>query len=178
LEGIRMVLQHGSKWPHRIKAILAAAGVLALTGPASGQEWVFGAGYADFAREASNDEAVLVLEYHNAPFYLWGDLDLGFAGVLVAHTDGVLFGGAGISGIYDLPARWFIEGSVMPGYYSRASSNNDLGSQFEIRSLLGLGYTLGSGSRVSVALTHKSNASTASENPGVNSIQLRYRRRF
>ncbi|CUH50164.1 Lipid A 3-O-deacylase (PagL) [Ruegeria atlantica] len=66
----------------------------------------------------------------------------------------------------------------MPGYFSKSEELNDLGGSFQIRSLLGVGYTLNSGNKVSVAITHKSNASTQQENPGVNSVLLRYHLAF
>ena len=62
----------------------------------------------------------------------------------------------------------------MPGYYNASNDLNDLGGDFQIRSLLGLGYNLNNGNSVSVALTHKSNASTNDENPGVNALLVRY----
>jgi lipid A 3-O-deacylase len=78
----------------------------------------------------------------------------------------------------EVPNRWFIEGSVLPGAFFEKVVENDLGSTFEIRSLLGIGYTFDSGNRLSLAVTHKSNASTASKNPGVNAVLIRFRRQF
>ncbi|MFC3118764.1 acyloxyacyl hydrolase [Jhaorihella thermophila] len=43
-----------------------------------------------------------------------------------------------------------------------------------MRSLLGLGYRFGNGSALSLAVSHKSNASTSNFNPGANSIFLRW----
>jgi lipid A 3-O-deacylase len=81
-------------------------------------------------------------------------------------------------GTYQIDDRWFLETSVVPGIFLESVSRNNLGSKFEIRSLLGIGYLLNSGNRLSIALTHKSNAGTASRNPGVNSVLIRLHREF
>jgi len=146
--------------------------------PAQAQEWVLGLGYADFSSNASSDTGLIAFELHAAPFYERGAFELGWAGALVGHSTGDVFLGAGLAGMLNLKRGWFLEGSVMPGYYHASTPQNGLGSDFEIRSLLGVGFTLNSGDRVSLAISHKSNASTSAVNPGVNSIELRLRRKF
>lgn len=142
------------------------------------QEWVLGLGYADFSNGASEDQGLIDLELHAVPFYESGRFQAGWAGAVSVHFNGDFFVGAGLAGMLTFKGGWFLEGSVMPGYYRPSTPLNDLGSDFEIRSLLGVGYTLNSGDRVSLALTHKSNAATSSVNPGVNSIELRLRKQF
>jgi len=139
---------------------------------------VWGLGYADFSSSSSIDQALVVFELHAEPFYENGRFELGLAGSVAADSTGDLFVGAGLAGLYALDRRWFIEASVLPGYFRASDPENSLGSDFEIRSLLGIGYTLGSGSSLSLAIAHISNASTSSVNPGANGIQLRWRRRF
>jgi hypothetical protein len=145
---------------------------------AQAQEWVLGLGYADFSSGTSKDTGLIAFEVHAEPFYERGAFELSLAGALVGHSSGDVFAGVGLSGLLALEGRWFIEGSVMPGYYRASTPQNGLGSDFEIRSLLGIGYTLKSGDRVSLAITHKSNAATSAVNPGVNAIELRLRRKF
>jgi hypothetical protein len=99
-------------------------------------------------------------------------------GVATIYTGGTSFIGVGLSGRWKLKRNLFIEGSVAPGYYNESGLATSLGSSFEIRSLLGLGLKLKSGDRISIAVTHKSNASTASRNPGVNSLLIRYNHAF
>ena len=67
-----------------------------------------------------------------------------------------------------------LKNSVMPGAYFESSPGNDLGSTFEIRTVLAVGKRFANGKAVSLAFSHKSNASTADENPGVNSLTLRW----
>ncbi len=161
-----------------MRYLLAIVSLIFSVSTGKAQEWVIGAGYADFSDSLATDESLVVLEYHAAPFLENGRFSLGFAGAAVAHLSGDLFVGGGLAGVYQINDRWFIEGSVLPGYFRASSPQNNLGSDFEIRSLIGFGVVLDSGSRLSIALTHKSNASTAPVNPGVNGIQIRVRHRF
>jgi lipid A 3-O-deacylase len=145
---------------------------------AQAQEWVLGLGYADFSSVTSEDQGMLDLEVHAIPFYESGRFQASWAGAVSVHFNGDFFIGAGLAGLLALKGGWFLEGSVMPGYYRPSTPLNTLGSDFEIRSLLGVGYTLKSGDRVSLAFTHKSNAATSSVNPGVNAVEVRLRKQF
>ncbi len=148
--------------------------LLVLPSATSAQEWILGAGFADFSRQGAVDGAILSLEYHHTPFYTRGRLDIGWAGAAVVHDTGDAFLGVGLTGRYALDANWFIDATVLPGVFVENEALNNLGSAFEIRSLLGIGYRFDNGAALSLALTHKSNASTAPINPGVNSILLRW----
>jgi hypothetical protein len=161
-----------------IRTILSTALFVASVTAVQAQEWVFSVGYADFSNSASIDKVVFSAEYHLAPFYTRGPFDLGFAGVLDVNMGGDIFTGAGLAGVYELNDRWYLEGSVMPGAFHESISLNDLGGTFQIRSLMGVGYTLDSGSSLSLALVHTSNASTASKNPGLNVAMVRLRHQF
>lgn len=158
--------------------ILIILSLIAGGSMAHAQEWVLGAGYADFSNSLSMDDALISFELHGEPFYETDRFELGLAGAAVGHMTGDVFVGVGLAGLFELDKHWFIEGSIMPGYYRASSPQNNLGSDFEIRSLLGIGFTFKSGDRLSLALAHISNASTSSVNPGVDSLQIRLRRRF
>jgi len=161
-----------------MRHLLILAGLALCASALQAQEWVIGAGYGDFSRITAQDGAVFSLEYHAVPFYDNGRFSLGLAGAGEVHSTGDMFVGVGLAGLYPLNGRWFIEASVLSGYYRASLRLNSLGSEFEVRSLVGIGVTLASGAQVSLAFSHKSNASTAPANPGVNSLQLRLRRRF
>lgn len=154
--------------------LLAAALAVSTYATAQAQTVVFGAGYADFSEEASKDQGLISLEYQHSPFHQAARFSAGWGGALSVDESGDTHIGAGLIGLYSLNERWFVEGSVMPGYYNAGDDKNDLGGEFQIRSLLGLGYSLNNGNRLSVAVTHKSNASTNDKNPGVNAVLLRY----
>ncbi len=154
--------------------LLIAAAAASVTTSASAQSIIFGAGYADYSDSQSEDQAIFSLEYQHKPFHQATRFSATWGAALSVDVDGDTHIGAGLIGVYAFNDRWFVEGSVMPGYYDESNALNDLGGSFQIRSLLGVGYTLNSGNKVSVAITHKSNASTQEENPGVNAVMLRY----
>lgn len=159
----------------RIMSRLKLAVLLAaLAGPAQAQSWVAGAGFSDFSDSLSEDTAILSAEYHFTPFYTRERLSAGWGAALSVFGTGDVHLGGGITGTYLLGGDWFLEGSVMPGVYVENETLNDLGSAFEIRSLIAVGHRFENGQAVSLALTHKSNASTAAENPGVNSLLVRW----
>jgi hypothetical protein len=159
---------------------LFAALVLATfsAAPAVAQEWIFGLGYSSFSRPGATDSAQLAVEYQHTPFLEKGRFTARPAGVISVQTEGDVFIGAGVAGRFSFDNNWFIETSVMPGAFFEGPDLNDLGSTFEIRSLLGVGYDFENGQAMSLAILHKSNASTADINPGVNTILLRWHRRF
>lgn len=161
-----------------MKRTFAALAVLFFATSAQAQSFVLGGGATDFNNPASEDSGIVTLEYHHNPLYQTGRFELGLAAALTVHTSGDLHAGLGVSGIYGLGERWFLEGSVLPGVYFENEDSNWIGGRFQIRSLLGVGYILGSGDRLSVGISHISNASTTDFNPGVNTVQLRWRRAF
>ncbi|WP_171235348.1 acyloxyacyl hydrolase [Ruegeria sp. HKCCA6837] len=154
--------------------LLATALTVSAYATAQAQQVIFGAGYANFSDNASEDQALFSLEYHHKPFHQATRFSVGWGTALSLHENGDFHIGLGVVGLYALNERWFVEGSVMPGYFNPSIDLNDLGGDFQIRSLLGLGYALDNGNSVSLAITHKSNASTNDDNPGVNAVLLRY----
>ncbi|WP_037255192.1 acyloxyacyl hydrolase [Roseobacter sp. SK209-2-6] len=156
------------------RLLSAAAIALATAAPAMSQEIIFGAGYSDYSLAGAEDGAVFSVEYLHSPFHEHSRFSARFGGVLELVSTGDAFVGVGLSGNLDLNNDWFVETSVMPGAYFENAPLNDLGSTFEIRSQIALGKRLRNGTALSLALSHKSNASTASLNPGVNVLSLRW----
>ncbi|MVO18600.1 acyloxyacyl hydrolase [Parasedimentitalea huanghaiensis] len=148
--------------------------LLATSNALAAQDWIVGAGFADFSNGLAQDGGVALVEYHHKPIRDSSDFLLGLGGAFTVHGTGDLHLGVGLVGQLPLSNNWFVEGSVMPGVYLERHARNDLGSAFEIRSLIALGRRFANGSGISLALTHKSNASTAVHNPGVNAFLLRW----
>ena len=157
-----------------MKFLLIFTAFLLSAATAHAQSVIFGAGYADFSDSNGEDQAIFSLEYQHNPFHQATRFSAGWGAALTVDVDSDTHIGAGLIGVYSFSDRWFAELSVLPGYYNASNDNNDLGGSFQIRSLLGVGYNLDSGNAISLAVTHKSNASTESFNPGVNALFLRY----
>lgn len=147
---------------------------LAAPMPAAAGDLVLGLGHADFKDPAT----FVVLEVHSRPHWRFAGADWSLAVAISDDNEGDVFVGVGPAGLWQLPDRWFIEASVMPGYFNQGNDANDLGSEFEIRSLLGIGRKVSNGLSLSLALSHTSNADTAKHNPGVNQLSVRLRRSF
>jgi len=144
---------------------------------AQAQEWVFGLGASDFG-DAGQDSAILDVEYRYAPFVQKRVRSMAWGVNASVTGEGDLFVGGGLWTRWQWDSGWFIDNSIMPGLFEEGPSGNDLGSAFQIRSLLGVGYQFDNGSAVSLALSHKSNASLAEDNPGMNGYTIRYHLNF
>ena len=131
-----------------------------------------GAGPTDFD---DIDVLYVELEYHSDPVWQVAGADVSIAGALNWSDNGDIFIGAGVSAVRPLANDWFIEASFVPGYFENSDDLTDLGSDLEFRTLVGIGRQLSNGVGVSLALSHKSNASLGSSNPGVNALTLRFR---
>lgn len=143
------------------------------------QELVVGLGYTDFNDNAADNGGVLEVEYHFAPRWQLGGGDVYFAVAAMTDDPGDYFIGAGLGAEFPLgDAGWFLQGSVIPGYYDASGAGNDLGSDLEFRSSLALGYRMQSGWALSAAATHISNAGIGDANPGLTMATLRLGRSF
>ncbi|SDE38721.1 acyloxyacyl hydrolase [Ruegeria marina] len=160
------------------RLIHVAALTICCAAPLHAQSLILGAGYADFQYERSEDQTVLFLEYQHRPLWERGRFSARLAGAVTLHGNGDFHLGAGVAAEYAFDRNWFIEASVLPGFYFEGEDGNTLGSHFEVRSLLGVGYRFMNGNALSLAATHKSNASVSEFNPGVNSVLLRFHRSF
>jgi lipid A 3-O-deacylase len=163
----------GPPLPRRLAVALAAFLVAA---PAPAAELVLSLGIDDVLRD--NKTAGLGLEYRAAPRWTLGRAALGFGVAGEVDADGDLWGGAGLVLTAPLAGSWRLDASVMPGAYSRGSGN-DLGRTVPVfRSQIGASVALSPDWRAGVAFNHKSNAGTASDNPGVETLFLTLGRRF
>jgi hypothetical protein len=127
-----------------------------------------GVGWFDLVQ--SDDEAVdFRLEYRHGDDFLWLKPWAG----LEATSDGSVWGGIGVLMDITFFDSIILTGSIAPGLYEDGGGK-DLGSVFEIRSQVELGYQFENKSRLSLAFSHTSNASIADDNPGVEVLSLYY----
>ncbi|AJE45481.1 acyloxyacyl hydrolase [Celeribacter indicus] len=92
-------------------------------------------------------------------------------GLSYADTGNFWAGFGGAWNLFDLDG-FYGELSVMAGLYDN-SGDADLGSALEFRSGLELGYEWDNGVRLGLSVDHRSNANTASDNPGMETVLLR-----
>lgn len=161
-----------------MKLLAPIAAAILIATPVASQQLVVGLGYADFSDGAGNDTVELDIEYHFDPFRDFGRWTLTAGGVLTVDQEGDAFLGAGISSVYDFNEKWFAEFSFMPGLYTDGDRRNDLGNTLEFRSLLAVGRKVTDTAAISLALQHKSNGGLGDDNPGVNTLSLRYHYNF
>jgi len=112
--------------------------------------------------------------------YIGYDLGRGYGpyqptiGVSVTSDNDVWIGAGAkwsTQGVIDSP--FFIESSLMPGYYSAGSGPN-IGGTMQFRSAVGGGYTFDNGGTVTLLYDHRSNADTQIPNPGLETLSIRY----
>ena len=159
--------------------LLAFATIFGLASAASADTFVLGVGYDDVFGQTDTESVALVVEYHRSPFYQGEVASYSIAGAAQVDSDGDVFVGVGVSAKWVLnKSRWFVEGSLMPGYYDQGSGGTPLSGNIQFRTLVGIGYDISDKIAVSLALDHKSNASIERDNPGSETVVLRYRVKF
>ena len=161
-----------------MKLLVPFITALLLAAPVSAQQLIVGLGYADFSDGSAEDNTELNIEYHFAPFRDVNRWSFAGGAVLAIDEEGDAFIGGGIASVYDFNDTWFAELSFMPGFYTDGDIRNDLGNALEFRSQIAVGYKFAQGSAVSLGLQHKSNGGLGDDNPGVNTLSLRYHHFF
>lgn len=156
-----------------------AVALLCLAAPSGAEagDLVFGVGPTDYHIQGTETETNFTLEIHSRPFAQPGRFSFGTVAAASVSSGGDIWVGVGLAAKYDLN-NWFVEASLMPGFYQEGSDATDLGSAIEFRSLIGLGYSFSPSTSLSVAFEHKSNAGIGERNPGVEAFSLRLRKSF
>jgi hypothetical protein len=127
-----------------------------------------GVGWYDF--KLQDDEAVdFRLEYRHGDDFLW----LKPWGGLEVTSDGGVWGGVGVLVDITFFDSVVLTGSFAPGLYEEGKGK-DLGHTIEFRSQVELGYQFENQSRLSLAISHISNAHLSDDNPGTEVLNLYY----
>ncbi len=170
--------------PRRPRATPSAAALLGgalAVAPAPVHAWeaILGLG-ADAVLDDAH--ATVALDLRAAPLWtgtLAGQPVFVTVGAAIEYdTPDDLWGGAGVVAGVSVLSDLRIEASVYPGGY-RQGKGNDLGTDFPmIRSQLEISQPVAEDWRVGLAVSHKSNAHTAVQNPGVETLLVTLRRTF
>ncbi len=159
----------------RRNTVLATAALILATALAAAPAWAeepdllsIGAGWYDI-----NDDkgaADFRLEYRPDWQFLWHLKP--WAG-LAATSDGAVYGAGGVLVDFVIGRRLVITPSFGAGLYANGGGK-DLGHVVQFRSQLEIGYRFDSGSRLSAAVSHISNASLDATNPGTEIATIYY----
>ena len=96
-----------------------------------------------------------------------------FAGVM-ATSDQAAYGYAGVLVDIYLGRRWVVTPSFAPGLYHKGDDGKDLGGAIEFKSQLEISYRFDDRSRLGLGISHMSNASIYTRNPGTETLFLTY----
>jgi hypothetical protein len=95
-----------------------------------------------------------------------------------ATTDGSLWLGGGLLYDWQFAETWHLKPGLGAGYYSRGSSDLDLGYPVEFRSQLELAKDFNAQHSLGLAVSHLSNADLDKDNPGVEVLSVYWHYRF
>jgi hypothetical protein len=135
--------------PRRLAAFAAA--LLLSAAPAAAQQFQIGIGADDLRGEGT--AATFGVEYRSAPLGALGTAPVRFGIAGEVDTRGDFWAGAGPALSVPLGEALLLDASIMPGV---AAGDAD-GSDFALRSRLGLSVPIAAGWRGAFILTHRSN---------------------
>jgi lipid A 3-O-deacylase len=95
-----------------------------------------------------------------------------------ATTDGSLWLGGGVLYDWQFADSWHLKPGLGVGYYSRGSSDLDLGHPVEFRSQLEIAKDINAQNSLGLAVSHLSNADLDDRNPGVEVLSLYWHYNF
>ena len=138
-------------------------------------EWVVGLGGADLLDKVRKEAVALLLEYHSAPFHSQSWAEFSWMGTAKFDTTNNHFVGAGVHAFVPLSNdHLFMEASFAVGGYHQGTFIGKEADDVLFRSSLGGGIKLESGNRISLSIDHLLDHNLKNQNPGKESIMLRY----
>lgn len=138
---------------------------------------IVGVGSANVG-EATPSSTAFQIEYHSDPIWEFQRSSISAAAALQVEGNSTHYVGLGLSTIWHISDKWFLQGSFLAGHYDTGDDGVDLGGNVQFRSLVGLGYKLSNKASISIAIDHLSNAGLERSNPGRESVTVRYRMSF
>ena len=154
----------------------AATSVAALAVPAAEAANVsFGLGYDDLLG-GGDGAASISLQLESNPGANLGPVGFGLGVGLEGDTEGDLWAGAGPTLVWPFADHWAATGSLMAGFYAAGDGGDDLGSDLEFRTRIGVNRSIAFPWRMGLAIEHKSNGGIGDINPGVETIFLTFSR--
>ncbi|NUH66356.1 acyloxyacyl hydrolase [Sulfitobacter sp. S0837] len=137
-------------------------------------EWVVGIGGADLLDNTRKEAVAVLLEVHSDPFHRQSWAELSWMGTVKLDTTQNHFLGVGVHALAPLSERAFLEASLAVGGYHQGTYIGKEADDVLFRSSIGGGFELESGNRLSLTIDHLLDHSFKNQNPGKESILLRY----
>ena len=110
------------------------------------------------------------------PGWNLGQVGFGLGAGIEGDTDGDIWAGAGPTVVWPFASHWAATGSLMAGFYAVGDGGDDLGSDLEFRTRVGVNRSIAFPWRMGVAIEHKSNGGLGDSNPGVETVFLTFSR--
>lgn len=142
-----------------------------LSAPAKAQDYLsFSLGYFDILDD--HDALDIRAEYRPNQDLLIENLKpwIGFE----TSSDINLWIGGGLLYDFNVADNFYLTPSIGAGYYARGKNGKDLGYPLEFRSQLELSYEFEDKDKIGLSLSHTSNASIDSQNPGMEVLSFYY----
>lgn len=150
----------------------AAALAVSLAAPAAEAANVaFSLGYDDLLG-GGEGAATFGVQLESAPGWNLGPVGFGLGAAVDGDTDGDIWAGGGVTAVWPFADHWAAHASVMAGVYAAGDNGDDLGSDLEFRTRLGVSRGIAFPWRLGVAVEHKSNGGIGDINPGEETIML------
>jgi lipid A 3-O-deacylase len=159
------------KTAHLIVSLVIAVSSISLS-----QAGTLGIAAGSYDFDGSHSAADFRLEYE-ADSNIWLDNLKPWAAVQ-ATTDGTIWLGGGLLYDWQFTQTWHLKPSLGAGYYSRGSSDLDLGHPLEFRSQLEIAKDINDQHSLGLAVSHLSNADLGNENPGVEVLSVYWHYKF
>lgn len=145
-------------------AMAALCGLMAI--PAVAGELLLSAGQTNPTRDRGDRDLSIGAEARTDTLGQIGAMELSLGGGAMQDGLDSLWVGGGVNASLPVAGNWFVEGSVMPGYYDFQKGVNTK-DDLTLRSRVGVGYRLPSGDGISVAFDQKSGTGAAPERVGL-----------
>lgn len=134
----------------------------------------------DSNRDHANGAFAGLVELHLEPFARVAGFDLAPMATLQFDNHGDYYAGIGFYVFRRLgrARRWMIEASLAGGILRERSTRFDIDDDFRFRSSIGFGFDISPRARMSLTLDHILDESLRNQDPGSETIFIRYTRKY
>lgn len=152
-----------------VGAALLAAGLAAPGAEAANVAFSLG---LDNAFGGGDRAAAFGLQLGSDPGWNIGPVGFGLGAGLEGDGDGDIWAGGGPTVVWPFADRWAAHASLMAGFYVAGDGGDDLGSDLEVRSRIGVSRGIAFPWRLGIAVEHTSNGGLGDFDRGSEAVLL------